>query len=86
MIVLLLFLVQLFVSLYRYNMKMAAFHDSRADVLLLISDTSALTFEQLARITFSDELDFSKLERPPTEYAVDLAKQLISRADQTKTR
>ena len=81
---LLLFLVQIFVSLYRYNIKMAAFHDSRADVLLMLPDFSSLTFEQLSKIAFSDDMDFTTQERSPTEHAVELAKQIIARTDPKK--
>ena len=58
-----IYLVQLFVSLYRYSMRLAAFWDSRADAVLLGATFSGAnpSFDGLIAALGPDALDF----RPP---------------------
>lgn len=74
----LLFLVQILVSLYRYSTRLAAFYDGRADALQLCKNFDDLNLESLVALTSPDNLDF-KAQRPPTDQAIELAKQIISK-------
>lgn len=85
-LVLLLFLVQILVSLYRYQTRLAAFYDARADVLELLTPATGLGFEQLIQLTFPDKLDFIKQEKAPADYALELAKQIIERSERNERR
>ncbi|TQV82849.1 hypothetical protein [Aliikangiella coralliicola] len=73
----LLFLVQILVSLYKYSTRLAAFYDGRADALQLSKRIDNLTFEELVKLTSPDDLDYSKAHKAPSDQAVELAKQLL---------
>jgi hypothetical protein len=76
-VIILLFLVQILVPLYRYNTRLAYFLDARADILALLPET-ALTVEQLIAVLAPEAIDFGKPPRTPAQEAVDLAKQLLA--------
>ncbi len=75
-VLMLLFLVQILVSLYRYSMRLAAFYDSRADFLQVLDSEQKLTAATLADLLSSDKLEFSKTPSSPTEHAIQLAKEI----------
>lgn len=58
-----IYLVQLFVGLYRYSVRLSAFWDSRADAVLLSTrfSSSDLSFDDLIAALAPDALDF----KPP---------------------
>ena len=56
-VVLLLFLLRTLASIYRYNMRLAAFYDSRADYLQAGGSTRTLSSEQLLRVFSPPDLD-----------------------------
>lgn len=76
-VVLLLFLVQILVPLYRYNTKLAAFYDARADALNLVSDDPS-GFEQIVNILSPDTVDFGKSPAAPTQQAFEFAKEVVT--------
>ena len=77
LVALILFLVGVFSGLYRYNLRMAAFYDSRADALVMHwSHDSDHTLAELADIFGPDSIEFAKA-RLPTEHIINLAKQAI---------
>jgi len=77
-IVLLLFLVQILVPLYRYNTKLASYYDARADALTLIDLSNDTDLEKLTSIISPDTLDFSKPPASPTQQAIELAKEILT--------
>ena len=79
-VVLLLFLVQVLVSLNRYNTRLAAFYLARADTLLLLADgTRSVPLdaaERLMQTLSPDQLDFGRTPKAVAQHAVDLARAL----------
>lgn len=75
-IVLLLFLVQVLVPLFRYSERLSAFYHSRADALQLADDPTKLGFIILAK-DFWPEFDFGKAPRTPTDAAGDIAREAM---------
>jgi hypothetical protein len=79
-ILLLMFLVAIFSSLYRYSLRMAAFYDGRADALILDwLEQSSLSLAELAAIFGPEGIDFAKA-RSPAGHVVDLAKTALQAA------
>jgi hypothetical protein len=73
--VLLLILVQLLISLSRYSTRLAAFYDSRADVLLLVGASP-----ELATIFLPDWLGFERVELGLTSELLETVKKVVSPA------
>lgn len=65
-----IFLVQILVGVYRYSAKMAAFYESRFDSLLLISKNTN-SIKDWADSMMPDMIDFGKVPAPPQRYVVD---------------
>ncbi|MGJ3242548.1 MAG: hypothetical protein ACFE0O_06290 [Opitutales bacterium] len=78
-LLILVFLVQILVSLYRYNIRLAAFFDARADALELSPGMNASDVESLIRVLSPENVDFGKSPASPTQHAVDLARELLAR-------
>jgi hypothetical protein len=68
-IFILLFLVQILVSLYRYNIRLASYYDARADALQLASDTRSEEFFKLVLILSPEHLEFGRFRTPLNELA-----------------
>lgn len=90
--VLLLFLLGTLSGLYRYNLRLAGFHDSRADALELLSlarsddeirealdNKNTDVLMRIATALAADKVAFAA-GRDPTDQAVDLAKGILSRS------
>jgi prefoldin subunit 5 len=77
-IILILFLVQILVPLYRYNTRLATYYEARADALLLVDLGQESNLEKLVSLLSPDTLDFSKAPATPTQQAVDWAKEILS--------
>ena len=73
----LMFLTQTLINLYRYNIRIAAFYDSRADILELSSVVPEV-LHNIGDTLSPDSYDFGKPARTPAQHAVDLAKELVS--------
>ena len=76
----LLFLVQVLVSMYRYNTKLSAFYDARADVLEIVGKFESVPLEYISEMLSPDSLDFSKEGKGPADQAVELTKHLLSKS------
>ena len=80
--VLLLFLLATFGGLYRYNLRLAVFHNSRADALELLaaqqSDGGPPDLAALSEALAADKVEFSKASLP-TDQVVSLANTLIGK-------
>ena len=77
----LVFLVPILINLYRYNFRLSAFFDGRADALeaLSLPKIGKLTLVDLAVALSPDNLDFGKTPASPVEHAVALAKEMVAR-------
>jgi hypothetical protein len=79
-VVLLLFLVQILVPLYRYNIKLSGFYEARAnalELLELVDDKNDDALERLVSVFSPDSLEFGKAPATPTQQAIDMAKDVI---------
>ena len=83
-ILLILFLVQILVSLSRYDTRLAAFYDARADALLLTDPGSlpqrTLNVDEIDKLMAAlspDALDFGRAPRTVTEQAGQMARDLF---------
>ncbi|MEZ5084327.1 MAG: hypothetical protein R2750_12915 [Bacteroidales bacterium] len=68
--------VQILINLYKYNLKISAFYEARADALI-ISETS----DELIKVinSFSpDEIDFGKRIDTPTKELLEAAKSVLN--------
>ncbi len=77
-VLILLFLVQILVSLYRYNIRLAAYYDARADGLELVTTGSSEQIESIVRALSPESIDFGKSPMSPATHAVDLAKEILA--------
>ena len=71
---LLAFLLQLLVSLYRYDTRLASYYDARADALILAPSDEALV--QLIPMFSPDTLTFGPQPKFAFEHVLDLARTL----------
>jgi hypothetical protein len=79
---LILFLVQILVSLYRYTSRLALYFDARADALAIAG--SELNYLETVKILSPDAIDFGKHPKVPTEHVTDIAKAIIAAAKELK--
>lgn len=79
-VLMLVFLTQILVQLYRHNIRLASFCESRADVLQLHSKADDLDLKKLFELLNTDKLDFGKTPIPPTKQALDLLQKSIEHA------
>ena len=75
-VLLLLFLVQILVTLYRYSARLAAYYDARADALVLAPSFQSLSFPDLVSCFSPERLDFGRTPNTPLQHAIELAKEL----------
>ena len=74
-VVLLIFLLQILVPTYRYNIKLAAYYSARADALELLARVPDHTLDKLIPILSPDSLDFGRTVQSPTEHLIELVKE-----------
>ena len=68
------FFVSILVSLYRYNVRLAAFYMARADVLRLYAPDIAISDFALLAAVLSPTVEFGKAPQPPLGQLVEMAK------------
>jgi hypothetical protein len=82
--IIILFFSSIMVNLYRYNIRLSAYYDARADALILGGASARPEeFERYVLALSPDRLDIGKPPRLPTEYVVDLAKAAIGKGPKT---
>ena len=86
-VMILLFLVQILVTMYRYNTRVASYFDARADALSLWADTFKLDpdlkIEEWAKLVAQispDNMDFGKLPKTPANEITESIKDLSNTA------
>lgn len=80
-VVLLLFLVQILVPLYRYNIRLASFFDARADALemyALYADIQLDKTQAFGRLLAPDGVEFGNPPATPAKQAFELAKEVLA--------
>ena len=77
------FLLQLLVSLYRYNMRLAAYYDARGDALFLATQAKN-GLHTLTDIFSPDNVDYGRSPSVSTKNIVEVVKSLTQRIDSTK--
>jgi hypothetical protein len=75
-ILLIAFLVQILVSLYRYNTRLASYYDARADAVLM-TRFAGTEFDNLVELLSPDRFDFGRQPRSPMGNAVELAREIL---------
>lgn len=60
-LVLLVILIRILASVYRYNLRLSSFYDARADYLRLASSMKTLSHEELLGLVGTDELDTTSI-------------------------
>lgn len=77
-VLLLIFGVQVLINFYRYNLRLAAFYESRADALELLGDSSLEGLGSIVSSLSPDLIDLGKPPNTPTQEMVELAKSIAS--------
>ena len=76
--VLLVFLVQILVGVYRYALRLAAFYDARADALLLLRKdaTVEVKIAEASKLLSAEKVSFGPEPKTPIENGMDALKDL----------
>lgn len=74
--ILLIFLIQILVKMYRYNVRLAAFYEARADALQLASNLNSVAVERAAKLLSPEAIDFGEMPEPPSKQVIELVKQV----------
>lgn len=73
-ILLLIFLVQILLSVYRYSVRLVSYYEARADALLLYGGSDAGQLQMFVATLSAEKVEFGKSLSSPTEQAVELLK------------
>jgi hypothetical protein len=79
----LLFLVQILVSLYRYNIRLASYYDARADALQLSRGSDGEEFARLVFVLSPDHVEFGR-SRSPTAELAQFVRDIASTGEEKK--
>ncbi|MGZ4963753.1 MAG: hypothetical protein ACXWIU_09565 [Limisphaerales bacterium] len=82
-ILFIVFTISVFLHVYRYLMRLAAYTHARADALDLManfSDADAKRFHQFAKALNAEQIDFGKTPNTPPEQIVELVKVIAQNA------
>lgn len=76
---LIMFLVQTFITIFRYTMRLGAYYQARIDALKLMdgTDVSIDDLQKMTMILSPETYDFGKTPKTPAEQAIDLAKEIL---------
>ena len=81
---LLIFLVQILVSLYRYNMRLASYYRAREDALRAVKTDTVAAFGRLADVMTPQGVDFGKEPASPLQQVNDLGKAIAQNLPKTQ--
>ena len=76
-VLLLIFGAQILIGFYRYNLKLAAFYDARADAIELLDGGSLEDLPALVATLSADQIDMGKSPNTPTEETARLLEALV---------
>jgi hypothetical protein len=77
---LILFLVQILITLYRYSTRVAAFYEARADALQIASEVDGLSLKDLVDALSADKVDFGKAPVPPSQMIINALQSALEKA------
>ena len=77
-VLLLIFGAQVLINFYRYNLRLAAFYDSRADALELLADGNIKRLALLVSAFSADQIELGGAPKTPTQEVVDAAGAIAS--------
>lgn len=66
-VLLLIFGVQILIGFYRYNLKLAAFYDARADALELLDENSLSDIQSVVEAFSPDKIEIGKSPATPID-------------------
>lgn len=75
-VLLLIFLVQILLSVYRYSIRMVSYYEARADALLLYEGKDAEQFQLFVTTLSADKVEFGKAPQSPADQAIELIKSV----------
>ena len=75
---LLYFLVQIFVTVYRFNIRLAGYYDARADVLQMLGSLEKPGLKNFVGLFSPEKLDFGKPPKGPAKEIVELLKTMAA--------
>lgn len=84
-VLLLIFLVQILISVYRYSVRLQTYYDARADALLLAHKSDAAELQQIVALLSPERIDFGKSPTAPSEHVFNAFKSAVSAAKTTKS-
>jgi hypothetical protein len=79
-VLLIVFLVQTFITVFRYMTRLAAYYQARVDALQLAGeqDLAIADLQKMTSVLSPEAYDFGKVARTPAEQASDLARAIIA--------
>lgn len=77
-VLLLIFLVQILLSVYRYSIRLVSYYEARADALLLYDGSNAEQLQTLVAVLAAERIEFGKSPSTPVEQAAELLKSAAS--------
>lgn len=77
-IFLLIFLVQILLSVYRYSIRLVSYYEARADALLLYNGSDAEQLQKFVSTLAAERIEFGKSPSTPVEQATELFKSAAS--------
>jgi hypothetical protein len=75
-VLMLIFLVQILLSVYRYSVRMISYYEARADALLLYGGSDAGQLQQFVTTLSAERIEFGKSPSSPAEQAIELVKNM----------
>ena len=78
-VLILIFLVQILLTTYRYTLRLAAFYDARADALELLGTLKASDLAEVTRALAPDAVEFDAMPASPRQTVVDVAKDVLAK-------
>lgn len=77
-VLLLIFGAKVLINFYRYNLRLAAFYNSRADAIELLGDDDLKGLRQLVSSLSTEQIELDKLPDTPTDDIIKIAKTISS--------
>ena len=84
-VLLLVFLVGILVNLYRYNTRLAAFYEGRADALWIADMFPEMRLDELVATLAPDGMDYGRMPKSPADQAVALAREIVNAGKQLRS-
>jgi len=83
-VLLLIFLVQILISVYRYSVRLQSYYNARADALLIANSTDANELQQIIAALSPEGIHFGKMPASPSEHVFNTIKETVSTAKTIK--